>query len=86
MCAIKLAKIGFILFSISSFSFAHWDGAYFRSADDGFDFGRNNRWMENICDHTLLSEIAIPGAHYSGTQKGYGGDSTTTNLRIFGEK
>lgn len=44
---------------------AHWDGAYFRNADDGFQV--YNNWMERIRDDALLTELALPGTHDSGT-------------------
>lgn len=44
---------------------AHWDGAYFRNADDGFKL--YNNWMERIRDDALLSELALPGTHDSST-------------------
>lgn len=47
--------------------FAHWDGAYFRSANDGF---RERIWMKNIPGHVRLSELAIPGTHDSGANGG----------------
>lgn len=44
---------------------AHWDSAYFRNADDGFT--SKNSWMNDIRDDAMLSEMAIPGTHDSGT-------------------
>lgn len=44
---------------------AHWDSAYFRNASDGFTYKKN--WMNDIRDDVMLSEMALPGTHDSGT-------------------
>lgn len=48
-----------------SFVVAHWDAAYFRHRDDPFKV--YNNWMKDIRDDTLLSKLALPGTHDSGT-------------------
>lgn len=55
----------FILLFISLPLLAHWDSAYFRNANDGFTNKKN--WMADIRDDVLLSEMALPGTHDSGT-------------------
>lgn len=44
---------------------AHYDPAYFRSTTDSFELYEN--WMKKIDDDVMLSELAIPGTHNSGT-------------------
>ena len=46
-------------------SFAHWDSAYFRYSDDGFN--SRSKWMSLIRDSVKLSELAIPGTHDSAS-------------------
>jgi 1-phosphatidylinositol phosphodiesterase len=52
-------------------SFAHYDSAYFHSADDPF----NNRqdWMKRIRDDVTVSELALPGTHDSAASLAYNG-------------
>jgi 1-phosphatidylinositol phosphodiesterase len=78
-------KLFFLVLSISTCSFAHWDPAYFRKANDGFDFGRKN-WMKKICGDILLSEMALPGTHDSGSFKEKGGHAVTTQCLDFYEQ
>lgn len=56
-----LACLSTILSTIS----AHWDPAYFRHSDDGFE--KYEQWMKHIDDRVLISELAIPGTHDSAT-------------------
>lgn len=74
--------IGLLGFSFFYCSFAHRDSAYYHDEDDGFNFGRN-RWMQKFCDSALLSELAMPGTHDSGTYKDVGGDAVTTQCLNF---
>lgn len=46
---------------------AHYDPAYFRSSKDPFIFYKD--WMKNISNDKMLSELALPGTHDSGTFK-----------------
>ncbi|MCX8958232.1 phosphatidylinositol-specific phospholipase C domain-containing protein [Erwinia psidii] len=46
---------------------AHYDDAYFHSANDPFTY--KNKWMADIRDNVRLNEMALPGTHDSGTYK-----------------
>lgn len=61
----KSALITIILLLHATFSYAHWDSAYFRNADDGFS--NKSDWMKNINNNTKLSELALPGTHDSAS-------------------
>lgn len=50
---------------LSSLAFAHYDPAYFRSANDSFVYYKD--WMKIISDDVWLSEMALPGTHDSST-------------------
>lgn len=54
----------FVLIQIP-LTLAHYDAAYFRSAKDSFEAYSN--WMKEIDDDVMLSELALPGTHNSGT-------------------
>lgn len=79
-----ILKTFLFAFAFNSGTFAHWDSAYFRSADDGFNFGRT-KWMETICDNTPIRELALPGTHDSGTYKVIG-DSISTQCLNFAQQ
>lgn len=60
-----LSKVSLLISFRFLIVLAHWDGAYFRNADDGFQ--TYNNWMERIRDNKLLTELALPGTHDSST-------------------
>lgn len=58
-------KIQFLISFQFLIALAHWDGAYFSNADDGFKV--YNNWMQQIPNNRLLTELALPGTHDSST-------------------
>lgn len=61
----KRTLITMLLLFHATFSYAHWDAAYFRNTDDGFT--DKSDWMKNISNNTKLSELALPGTHDSAS-------------------
>lgn len=52
-----------VLLFFASPIYAHWDGAYYRNASDGFNY--RTQWMDDIRDGVRVSEMALPGTHNS---------------------
>lgn len=74
-------RILLLLFlAVTSPVLAHWDAAYFRNATDGFTLKKN--WMGAIGDDVMLSELALPGTHDSGTYKKHIESVITQTLTI----
>lgn len=72
--SLKVSLISLILiFSLIDVSHAHDNPGYYHG---GGAIASNPRWMTNLKDDVLLSELSIPGTH--DTMSFYGGDAVKT--------